>query len=148
MKIIMDIRQRLNKTCNELNGLYHDISVKLGLSDSESMVMYMLYDAQEALTQSDIVKATGLSKQTLNSAIRKLEKDGIIILEKMNEKSKKIVMTDKGQVLIAQKIKPLVDMEDRVLDSWTEEDKLKYLELIEKFEKQFEKEVKAYDKKQ
>lgn len=38
---------------------------------------------------SDIVKATGLSKQTLNSAIRKLEKDGIIILEKMNEKSKK-----------------------------------------------------------
>ena len=37
---------------------------------------------------SDIVKATGLSKQTLNSAIRKLEKDGIIILEKMNEKSK------------------------------------------------------------
>lgn len=73
------------------------------------MVMYMLYDAQEALTQSDIVKATGLSKQTLNSAIRKLEKDGIIILEKMNGKSKKIVMTDKGRVLIAQKIKPLAD---------------------------------------
>lgn len=48
--------------------------MKLGLSDSESMVMYMLYDIQEPLTQSDIVKATGLSKQTLNSAIRKLEK--------------------------------------------------------------------------
>ena len=86
--MIMNIRQRLNKTYNELNGLYHDISMKLGLSDSESMVMYMLYDAQGALTQSDIVKATGLSKQTLNSAIRKLEKDGIIILEKMNGKSK------------------------------------------------------------
>ena len=65
----------------------------------------------------------------------------------MNEKSKKIVKTDKGQLLIAQKIKPLVDMEDRVLDSWAEEDRLKYLELIEKFIEQFEKEVKAYDKR-
>ena len=122
--------------------------MKLGLSDSESMVMYMLYDTQEPLTQSDIVKATGLSKQTLNSAIRKLEKERIIILEKLNEKSKKIVMTNMGQVLIAQKIKPLVDMEDRVLDSWTEEDRQKYLELIEKFKEEFEKEVKAYDKRQ
>ena len=138
---------RDSKNYNELNGLYHDISMKLGLSDSESMVMYMLYDIQEPLTQSDIVKATGLSKQTLNSAIRKLEKEGIIILEKLNEKSKKIVMTDKGQVLIEQKMKPLVDMEDRVLASWTEEDRRKYLELIEKFKVQFEKEVKAYDKR-
>lgn len=148
VKIIMNIRQRLNKTYNELNGLYHGISVKLGLSDSESMVMYMLYDTQEPLTQSDIVKATGLSKQTLNSAIRKLEKEGVIILDKLNEKSKKIVMTEKGQVLIAQKIKPLIDMEDRVLDTWTEEDRLKYLELIETFKEQFEKEINAYDKRQ
>ena len=64
---------------------------------------------------------------------------------KLNEKSKKIVMTNKGNVMIVQKIKPLVDMEDRVLDLWTEEDRLKYLELIEKFKEQFEKEVNAYD---
>ena len=145
---MMNIRHRLNKNYNEINGLYHDISMKLGLSDSESMVMYMLYDMQEPLTQSDIVKATGLSKQTLHSAIRKLEKEEIITLEKLNEKSKKIVMTDKGQLLIEQKMRPLVDMEDRVLNSWTEEERLKYIELIEKFKRQFEKEVKAYDKRQ
>ncbi len=45
-------------------------------------------------------------------------------------------------------MKPLVDMEDRVLASWTEEDRHKYLELIEKFKIQFEKEVRAYDKTQ
>ena len=69
-------------------------------------------------------------------------------MEELNEKSKKIVMTNKGQVVIEQKIKPLVDMEDCVLALWTEEDRLRYLELIEKFKEQFEKEVKAYDKKQ
>ena len=127
-----------------MESLYHDISVKLGLSDSESMVMYMLYDAQEPLTQSDIVKATGLSKQTLNSAIRKLEKDGIIVLEKLNEKSKIIVTTNKGNAIIAQKMQPFVDMEERVLASWTEADRLKYLELTESFKEKFEKEVNAY----
>ena len=64
--MIMNIRQRLNKNYNELNGLYHDISMKLGLSDSESMVMYMLYDIQEPLTQSAYCKREfGLSKYTL-----------------------------------------------------------------------------------
>lgn len=66
-------------------------------------------------------------------------------MEKLNEKSKNIVMTDKGQVLIEEKMKPLVEMEERVLASWTEKDRLKYLELIEKYKVQFEKEVKAYD---
>lgn len=142
----VNIRCELNKAYNELNGLYHDISLKLGLSDSESMVMYMLYDEIEPLTQSDIVKATGLSKQTLNSTIRKLEKEEIIVLRKVNEKSKKILMTHKGKILIEQKMKPLVEMEERVLASWTEKERLKYLELLRRFEKQLEKEVKAYGK--
>ena len=89
--MIMNIRQRLNKNYNELNGLYHDISMKLGLSDSESMVMYMLYDIQEPLTQSDIVKATGLSKQTLNSAIRKLEKENNVLKKENDIKQNTII---------------------------------------------------------
>lgn len=143
----MSIRQSINKNINELNGLYHDISMRLGLSDSEAMVMYMLYDTKEPLTQSDIVKATGLSKQTLNSSIRKLEREGIVCLEKIDEKSKNIVMTDKGKKVIEQKIRPLCEIEDRVLSMWTESDRQKYLELIERFKEQFEKEVKAYGKR-
>ncbi len=69
-------------------------------------------------------------------------------IQEIDELSKKIVITDKGQVLIEQKMKPLVDMEESVLASWTEEDRHKYLELIEKFKMQFEKEVRAYDKTQ
>lgn len=144
----MNIRQRLNEIHNELSGLYHDISTKLGLSDSESMIMYMLYDIHEHLTQSDIAKATGYSKQTINSAIRKLEKEEIITLNKINEKSKNIVRTDKGKVMVEQKMKPLIEMEERVLSSWTEQERQKYLELTEKFKVQFEREVKAYGERQ
>ena len=80
----MNTRQKLNRICRELNGLYHDISAQLGLSDSESMILYILYDAQEPLTQSGIAKATGLSKQTLHSAVRRLEREGAVVLEKLD----------------------------------------------------------------
>ncbi|MGN0742095.1 MAG: MarR family winged helix-turn-helix transcriptional regulator, partial [Candidatus Fimadaptatus sp.] len=136
----------LNKLHNEISGLYHDISLKLGLADSESIILYMLYDSQADLTQSDIAKATGLSNQTLNSAVKKLERAGIIELEKLNEKSKRIVVTGRGRELLELNIKPLVDMEERVFDSWTEADRLKYLELTERFKVQFEREVSAYGK--
>lgn len=144
--IIVSIRHSLNENLNEINCLYHNISMKLGLSDSESMILYMLYDEQKPITQSDIVKSTGMSKQTLNSAIRNLEKDEIIILEKLNEKSKHIVVTDKGRRVIQERILPIVEIEERVLNSWSEDETKFFLELTERFKKQFGEEVNAYGK--
>lgn len=140
-----NVRQRLNKACSELSCLYHDISVKLGLSDSESMILYLLYDAEEPLTQSEIANATGLSKQTLHSAVRKLEGEGIVTLEKLDAKSKQLVVTQKGAGIVAQKIRPLIELENRVLASWPKEDQLKFLALIEQFKDQFEHEVRLYE---
>lgn len=141
----MNTRQKLNRICRELNGLYHDISAQLGLSDSESMILYILYDAQEPLTQSGIAKATGLSKQTLHSAVRRLEREGAVVLEKLDGKSKRIVVTEKGRVKAAQRVRPIVDMEERILDAWPEQDRQQCLLLLERFREQLEKEIHAYE---
>lgn len=142
----MSVRHRLNENLSEINGFYHMISMKMGMSDSESMILYMLYDIQRPITQSDIAKSTGLSKQTINSAIRNLEKDGIVVLEKLNEKAKHIVVTEKGREIIRQKILPIVEIEERVLHSWSEEELELFLELTERFKEQFGKEVRTYGK--
>lgn len=39
---------------------------------------------------SDIYKKSGISKQTVNSAIRSLEADGILYLEQYNGRAKKL----------------------------------------------------------
>lgn len=143
----MQERFRLNEIINEINGLYHDLSVKLGLSDSESMIFYQLYDNPDSLTQSDIAKATGMSKQTLHSAIRKLEDEGILTLKMQNRKSKTIVVTEYGKEYIRNRILPLVEIEEQILGSWTKSDVQAFLGLQEQFCIQMKKKVDSYGKK-
>lgn len=64
---------RINYLTSEMESFYHQASLKLGVSDSVSMVLYTIYDTGESCLLSDIYKKTGISKQTINSAIRTLE---------------------------------------------------------------------------
>lgn len=85
-----DIR-RINRLTNELESLYHQASLKLGIADSVSIVMYALHEAGNECLLSDIYKESGISKQTINSAIRSLEADGILYLEQHIGRAKKVV---------------------------------------------------------
>lgn len=80
---------RINYLTSELQSIYHQSSVKLGISDSVSTVLYAIYDAGEACLLSDIYKNSGISKQTINSAIRGLEADGIFIWSSIQEDQRK-----------------------------------------------------------
>lgn len=62
-----DIR-RINRLTNELESLYHQASLKLGVADSVSIVMYALHEAGNECLLSDIYKESGISKQTINSS--------------------------------------------------------------------------------
>ena len=65
----------------EINALYHEAAVKMGLSDSVQNILYVLCDQGSRCSQSEIGRLTGISRQTINSAIRKLERNGIVYLE-------------------------------------------------------------------
>ena len=91
---------RINYLTTEMEALYHQSSRKLGITDSVSIVLYTIYDNGETCLLSDIYKNSGISKQTINSAIRRLEGDGILFLKQYNSKSKKVVLTEKGKVYV------------------------------------------------
>ena len=65
----------------EINALYHEAAVKMGISDSIQNILYVLCEKGGKCLQSEISKLTGISRQTINSAIRKLEKEEIVYLE-------------------------------------------------------------------
>lgn len=83
---------RINYLNAELDALYHHASLKLGLTDSASIVLYTIYDNGEDCLLSDIYKQSGVSKQTVNSAIRNLEKKHIIYLEQHSGRAKKLFL--------------------------------------------------------
>lgn len=124
---------RLNYLTSEMDALYHHASVKLGISDSVSIVLYTILDMGENCLLSDIYKKSGISKQTVNSAVRSLEADGILYLEQHTGRSKKIVLTETGRHFAQQTVAKLVDAEIRAFDTWSEEEINTYVALMEKY---------------
>ena len=85
----------------ELEGTYHDASLLLGMSDSVSQILYTICVGGGGCPLHAICRQCGLSKQTVNSAVRKLEKEGIVYLEAMDGKAKRVCLTAAGEVYAA-----------------------------------------------
>lgn len=127
-----DIRQ-INFLTMKMESLYHLSSLKLGITDSVSIVLYSLYDAGGECLLSDIYKGASISKQTVNSAVRSLEADGILRLERHNGRAKRAVLTDKGKDYVQTTAARLYQAEISSFDTWTEEEISTYLRLMEKY---------------
>lgn len=87
----------------EINALYHEAAVKMGISDSVQNILYVLCEKDGRCLQSEISKLTGISRQTINSAIRNLEKDGIVFLESGKGRNTILCLTEKGEKLRRRK---------------------------------------------
>ncbi len=132
---------RINYLNAELNALYHQASLKLGLTDSASIVLYTIYDNGENCLLSDIYKQSGVSKQTVNSAIRNLEKKHIIYLEQHSGRAKKVILTDTGKEYVQKTIARLFNAEAAALASWTEEEINSQIGFMEKYIHSFRRQV-------
>lgn len=125
--------KRYNHLVGEIDAVYHEASLKLGMSDSVSKILYTICNVGSSCLLHDICKQTGLSKQTVHSAIHNLEAKEMVTLELVGGKSKKVCLTEKGEIFAQKTARRLIDMENRILSSWPKEDVQTYLELTERF---------------
>ncbi len=125
--------KRYNHLVGEIDAVYHEASLKLGMSDSVSKILYTICNVGSSCLLHDICKQTGLSKQTVHSAIRNLEAKEMVTLELVGGKSKKVCLTEKGEIFAQKTARRLIDMENSILSSWPKEDVQTYLELTERF---------------
>lgn len=125
--------RRYNYLISEIEAAYHEISSALGLSDSSMIVLYTVFDNGGSCMLQDICRNSGISKQTINSALRKLESEGIIYLESAGTKNKKVCLTEQGKHLANHTAGKIIEMENDIFSSWEKEDVEKYLELTERY---------------
>jgi len=128
---------RINCLSSDLNALYHQAALKLGISDSAMFVLYMLHYKGDGCPIYDICQESGISKQTINSTLRKLEADGILYLENDKGRTKRVCLTDKGKEYVAQTGARLFEAECRSFDDWTEDEIDMYLKFMEKYNRSF-----------
>lgn len=125
--------KRYNHLLGEIDAVYHEMTLKLGLSDSAMKILYTICNNGESCPLQEICRRSGVSKQTINSAIRKLEAEDIVYLEPYGAKNKNVCLTDKGKHLAENTAFRMIEAENDIFASWPKEDLEKYLELTESF---------------
>lgn len=118
---------------NEISECYHNASTRLGLSDSIMQILYVISLEGDGCLIRDIIRYTGLSKQTVNSALRAMERDGYLQLAAADGKKKTAILTESGKELAENTAKKMIRAEVAVFDAWAPEDRSAYLELTKRF---------------
>ena len=134
LEVFMSIRnyiELIEQQRKEQDAIYHNVAVKYGLSDTAMWVLYNIYIAEETITQQELCRQCFFAKQTVNTAITSLVKNGYVELESIigTRNHKRILLTEKGIRLADETIKPLVEAEDKAYAVLDSEEIKAYLEM-------------------
>lgn len=123
--------QKINMIMNRTNEVYHEAAVRLGLSDSSMWILYALAQ-YGSLTQAQICTMCGISKQTIHSSVSKLIKQGILQMEAVSRNAA-LQLTPKGEQLVQDKIAKLIDVENDVMNQWTQKEQEQFIRFNEEY---------------
>lgn len=123
-----------NQLHKEMDILYHNYAKSVGLSDTAFWILYCVSERNGMLTQRELCSDWSYAPQTVNSALKELEKRGIVRLELLpgNRRNKQIQLTEGGQRLMAQSIAPLMSAELAAFATLGAEDSSRLLSITEK----------------
>ena len=125
--------RRYNYLFGETEAAYHEAFLKLGLSDSAMKILYAICDSGDSCLLQEICRRSGLSKQTVNSALRKLEGEGTVRLEQAGARAKRVCLTPQGQGLAGRTAGRIMELENEIFAAWPREDVENCLRLTERF---------------
>lgn len=102
-----------NRQYNETNLLYHTTAALFGLSDTVFWVLYSLYGSDTPQTQAQMSAGWCLPKQTLNSAVRGMVEQGLLVLTPApgGKRAKNLNLTEAGRALAEKTIARVVRAE-------------------------------------
>ncbi len=132
--------KRFTYICEEMDAAYHKASLKLGLSDSECMILYSIRSRGESCSLCDIT-ALGISKQTVNSALRKLEREGIVYLETIGGNRKKVCLTEQGVQYAKDTVDKMIGIENEALATWSSAELEQYIALSRRYLRDFNEKI-------
>ncbi len=132
--------KHFNLLLSEIDAAYHDAALRLGLSDSAMLILYTICWCDGECLLSDIT--SGASKQTINSALRKLEADNIVCLEAFEGRKKKVRLTEEGNQFVKDTVFRLIEVETAIFNIWSDEEKNTYIELTRRYLTDFRERIK------
>ena len=109
--------EALDSFWREQNQLYRDVATSFGISESAFSILYAIFLAGEkGISQRDICVQMCIGKQTVNSSIHKLEREGVVVLKSGPGRRGLLAhLTPVGLELAERTIVPMIEAELAVL---------------------------------
>ena len=142
-----NINQKWEMICKYMNEFeieYHKLASYYKLSDSSFWILYELYENKEGCTQKELYTEWCLNKQTINSSVKYLTKEGYIALENLDnsKKFKKLKLTEEGRKLAKNTIGKVMKLEERAFENIDENEMNIVINFFKKQTTAFKNEVK------
>lgn len=125
--------KEFNGIYKEMDDLYHEAARGMGLSDSAFDILYTVCQVGDGCLQRDVCRVCYTRKQTVNSSIRKLEREGYLTLRPGKGRDMHIFLTPAGQALVTEKICPVIRMEEEAFLQMSEQECGELLRLSKKY---------------
>ena len=125
--------RRFNHLIGEIDALYHEAALNFGMPDSAMRVLYTVCVEGGSCPIAEIIRQCGMSKQTLNSALRRLEEEGTIVLQADSGRRKRVCLTDRGKALAERTVRRLIEVENGIFETWTREERDGYIGLTQRY---------------
>ena len=123
--------RELNRMYKECNEFYHALAKHFGLSDSAFWILYTLR-VERPYTQAGLCEFLHEPKQTVNSALKKLEAEGFLVLSAGDDqRSKRVRLTEKGEQLARTCADRVAEAEARAIGSMSPDDRAALIRLTE-----------------
>lgn len=133
---LKSVNQVYKRSCN----VYYRLAAHYGFTETMFDILYFVRENEDCFTQAQICSNLYLRKQTVNSALKKLERDGYIYLThgETNHKNKIIRFTEKGENMVRETIDPIFEVERKAFEALSLEERtgimhygLRHMEVLE-----------------
>lgn len=123
-----------NRLYKENTAIYHSVCTGLGMPESTFWILYTLRSEELPVTQSDMCAILGYPKQTVNSALKKLEQEGLLTLSgERGRGGKPIRLTQAGVKLAETTIDPVIEAEQKALLDLSADEQAQMLRLMRRY---------------
>lgn len=130
----------------KINLLYGEWARKQGMSYYTFIILFALWEAPSC-TQKQIAESWMLPKQTVNTVIKQLEKQGYVELTVgRNQKEKLVLLTEAGAHFVAELVSRTDGLEEGILKRFGEADCKMLIDALQRFAEIFEEELEQYEK--
>lgn len=123
MKAVSTRLFALNETWKENANIYRQMAKQMNLTDMAMWTLYTLRIEPGEMTQRRMCEFLHEPKQTINSALKKMEVDGLITLQSgSNRRTKTIHLTAAGEALARETADRVAETEQQALSQFSGEE--------------------------